>query len=107
MLNREEPEQFRESDYFRQFLFQLRKDKLALTSVYLFIALLLLVFFGHAVSPYQADTQFVGFELMPPSWDDRGQISHFSAQTIWGVIFLAVCYMAFIIRLVPHWLLVS
>lgn len=77
MLNREEPEQFRESDYFRQFLFQLRKDKLALTSVYLFIALLLLVFFGHAVSPYQADTQFVGFELMPPSWDDRGQISHF------------------------------
>ncbi|WP_018652901.1 ABC transporter permease subunit [Actinobacillus capsulatus] len=77
MLNREEPEQFRESDYFRQFLFQLRKDKLALTSVYLFMALLLLVFFGHAIAPYQADTQFVGLELMPPSWDNRGQISHF------------------------------
>ncbi|WGE86474.1 ABC transporter permease subunit [Actinobacillus equuli] len=77
MLNREEPEQFRESDYLKQFLFQLRKDKLTLTSVYLFIALLLLVFFGHAIAPYQADMQFVGLELMPPSWDDRGQISHF------------------------------
>lgn len=77
MLNREEPEQFRESDYFKQFLFQLRKDKLTLISVYLFIALLLLVFFGHAIAPYQADTQFVGLELMPPSWDNRGQISHF------------------------------
>lgn len=77
MLNREEPEQFRESAYFKQFLFQLRKDKLTLASVYLFVALLLLVFFGHTISPYHADTQFVGLELMPPSWDDKGQISHF------------------------------
>ncbi|WP_150538763.1 ABC transporter permease subunit [Actinobacillus vicugnae] len=77
MLNREEPEQFRESDYFKQFLFQLRKDKLTLTSLYLFTALLLLVFFGYLIAPYHADSQFIGAELMPPSWDDKGQISHF------------------------------
>lgn len=77
MLNKEEPEQFRESDYLKQFLLQLRQDKVALASIYLFAFLLFLVFFGYVIAPYQADTQFIGKELMPPSWDDNGQISFF------------------------------
>ncbi|WGE89868.1 ABC transporter permease subunit [Actinobacillus arthritidis] len=77
MLSREEPEQFRESDYVKQFFRQLRQDKVTLASLYLFILLLLLVFLGDVIAPYQADTQFIGKELMPPSWDDKGQIGFF------------------------------
>lgn len=77
MLNREDPEQFRESDYMRHFFEQLRKDKVALVSLYLFLFLVFLVLSGHLIAPYSASEQFVGMELMPPSWDDKGQISHF------------------------------
>ncbi|MGQ8820749.1 ABC transporter permease subunit [Bibersteinia trehalosi] len=77
MLNNQEPEQFRQQDYFRQFWQQLRKDRLALISLVLFIALLILVFAGYLLAPYSSEQQFVGFELMPPSWSNEGQISHF------------------------------
>lgn len=77
MLNNQELEQFRQQDYFRQFWQQLRKDRLALISLVLFIALLILVFAGYLLAPYSSDQQFVGFELMPPSWSNEGQISHF------------------------------
>ncbi|OAQ15046.1 peptide ABC transporter permease [Bibersteinia trehalosi Y31] len=77
MLNNQEPEQFRQQDYFRQFWQQLRKDRLALISLVLFIALLILVFAGYLLAPYSSDQQFVGLELMPPSWSNEGQISHF------------------------------
>ena len=77
MLNNQEPEQFRQQDYFRQFWQQLRKDRLALISLVLFITLLILVFAGYLLAPYSSDQQFVGFELMPPSWSNEGQISHF------------------------------
>ncbi|AAP96070.1 peptide ABC transporter permease [[Haemophilus] ducreyi] len=77
MLNREEPEQFRQSDYAKQFWLELRQDKVALASLYFFLILLFLTFAGELIAPYQVNTQFVGFELLPPSWDDYGQISHF------------------------------
>ncbi|WP_373817925.1 ABC transporter permease subunit [Glaesserella sp.] len=76
MLNRD-PEQFRESAYLKQFGIELRKDALALISLYLFAALLGLVAVGYLIAPYTADRQFVGLELLPPSWSDRGQINHF------------------------------
>ncbi len=76
MLNRD-PEQFRESAYLKQFWHELRKDTMALISVYLFIVLLGLVILGYWLAPYTADQQFVGQELMPPSWQDEGQIGHF------------------------------
>ncbi|MCK3655933.1 peptide ABC transporter permease [Pasteurellaceae bacterium Macca] len=76
MLNKE-PEQFRESDYFRQFWRHLRQDTLALISVNLFIGLLCLVLLGYLLAPYPADEQFIGLELLPPSWNDSGHISHF------------------------------
>lgn len=72
-----DPEQFRESAYFRLFWAALRQDKLALVSVNLFVALMGLTALGYWLAPYSADQQFVGKELMPPSWQASGQISHF------------------------------
>lgn len=79
MLNNfhKDPEQFREVAYFSQFWLALRKDRLALVSFYLFIGLLCLIFGGYLLAPYSSDQQFIGAELMPPSWQDSGQISHF------------------------------
>ncbi|MGX2947619.1 ABC transporter permease subunit [Frederiksenia canicola] len=75
-INRD-PEQFRESAYLKQFWLTLRQDTVALISVYLFLALLFLTMAGYLIAPYSADHQFIGAELMPPSWSDNGQISHF------------------------------
>ncbi|HDL3476654.1 TPA: peptide ABC transporter permease, partial [Mannheimia haemolytica] len=72
-----EPEQFRETNAFKAFWFHFRQDKLALGSFYLFLLLLALIFVGSLLAPYNYNEQFVGLELMPPSWDDKGQISHF------------------------------
>lgn len=77
MIIKDDPGLFRESDYINRFLTELRRDKAALASVYLFFILLFLVFFGYLIAPYHSDTQFIGKELMPPSWDNKGQISHF------------------------------
>lgn len=72
-----EPEQFRDTQYLQAFWQQLRKDKVTLVSLYLFIALLFLIFFGHWISPYPSEQQFIGKELLPPSWDKAGGIGHF------------------------------
>lgn len=72
-----EPEQFRDTQYFQAFWRELRKDKITLISAYLFAALLFLIFFGKTISPYPSEQQFIGQELLPPSWDSAGQISHF------------------------------
>lgn len=72
-----EPEQFRESESLKKFWRYFRQDKVALASYYLFLVLITLVFFGSLLAPYNYNQQFVGLELMPPSWDDKGQISHF------------------------------
>ncbi|MDY5106933.1 MAG: ABC transporter permease subunit [Actinobacillus minor] len=77
MQNNREPEQFREINQISRFWSSFRNDKAALISLYLFIALLILVLIGHLIAPYHADQQFVGKELMPPSWDAKGQINHF------------------------------
>lgn len=72
-----EPEQFRESDYLKQFWFNLYQDRLALFSAFLFCLLLALIFFGQFIAPFNANEQFIGVELLPPSWDDNGEIKHF------------------------------
>lgn len=79
MLNdlNKDPEQFRESAYLRQFWATLRNDRVALISLYLFIGLLFLTAAGYLIAPYSADKQFIGLELIPPSWSNSGQISHF------------------------------
>lgn len=72
-----EPEQFRETQPLKRFWLFFSKDKVALGSFYLFLLLLVLVFVGQLLAPYNYNQQFIGLELMPPSWDDRGQVSHF------------------------------
>lgn len=76
-MQNKEPEFFRESHYFRAIWQSFRQDKVALISLYLFLALLVLVFAGKIIAPYADDQQFIGLELLPPSWDASGQISHF------------------------------
>lgn len=77
MLNNHEPEQFRESVYLRRIWQGIRQDSLALVSLNLFALLLGLIVLGYLIAPYTADEQFVGLELMPPSWNEKGQIRHF------------------------------
>lgn len=72
-----DPEQFRESHTLHHFWLNVRKDKVTLISLYLFLFILFLVFFGHLIAPYEAQYQAVGMELLPPSWDKNGQISYF------------------------------
>lgn len=76
MLHRE-PEQFRDLAYIRQFWQALRQDRPALFACYVFVILILLVCFGYLIAPYADDQQFVGLELLPPSWNKDGQIRHF------------------------------
>lgn len=75
--NLKDPEQFRESAYLRQFWAALRKDTMALISLYLFLGVIALTLLGYGIAPYAADRQFIGLELLPPSWIDNGQIAHF------------------------------
>lgn len=77
MSNHYEPELFREVAYLQRFWQTLRRDKIALISLYLFAFLCILVWFGYIIAPYDADQQFIGSELMPPSWSNEGKISHF------------------------------
>ncbi|QGM80782.1 ABC transporter permease subunit [Otariodibacter oris] len=76
MLNKD-PEQFRETEHVNQFFRLLRKDALALTSVYFFVLLLVLILLGHLIAPYDTNKEFIGLELLPPSWNNGGEIAHF------------------------------
>lgn len=77
MLNNQDPEHFRERAYFQQLLNRLRQDRFALIGFSAFSVLIMLVLLGYLLAPYAADQQFVGLELLPPSWSDNGQINHF------------------------------
>lgn len=77
MFINKDPEQFRESAYFSQLWLALRKDTPTLISFYLFIGLVVLTLTGNLLAPYSAHQQFIGLELLPPSWNNEGQISHF------------------------------
>ncbi|WP_249962314.1 ABC transporter permease subunit [Histophilus somni] len=76
MLDKE-PEEFRKTQGLKhiwQFFYQ---DKLALTSFYLFLLLIITALFSQFIAPYNDNTQFVGFELLPPSWANSGKIAYF------------------------------
>lgn len=72
-----EPEDFRQTMAFKQIWQLFYKDKVALFSLYLFMLLVLTALFSSILAPYPSDMQFVGFELMPPSWVEGGKISYF------------------------------
>lgn len=72
-----EPEDFRESAVLKEVWFIFRQNRIALFSFYAFIFFMLTALFSPFLSPYTSDTQFVGQELMPPSWIEGGVISFF------------------------------
>lgn len=72
-----EPDEFRESASFYQIWLQFRKNRVALLSFYLFFLLILTALFAPLIAPYSDNMEFVGRELMPPSWVEKGQIAFF------------------------------
>ena len=77
-----EPDEFRESTSFFQIWLLFRQNRVALFSFYLFVILILVALFPKLIMPYSESMEFVGEELMPPSWVEK-VVSPFSlAQTI-------------------------
>ena len=72
-----EPEQFRENTSIFQIWLLFRKNTVALFSFYLLTLLILTALFSSWIAPYAHNMQFVGQELMPPSWVEKGQIAFF------------------------------
>ena len=72
-----EPEEFRENTSIFQIWLLFRKNTVALFSFYLLTLLILTALFSGWISPYAHNMQFVGQELMPPSWVEKGQIAFF------------------------------
>ena len=72
-----EPDEFRESTSFLQIWLLFRQNRVALFSFYLFCLLILTALFPKLIMPYSANMEFVGEELMPPSWVEKGRIAFF------------------------------
>ncbi|MDO5053850.1 MAG: ABC transporter permease subunit [Pasteurella oralis] len=72
-----EPDEFRDSAALKNIWLLFRQNRVALFSFCLFIIFILTALFSPWIAPYSSDMQFVGQELMPPSWIDEGQISFF------------------------------
>lgn len=52
-------------------------DTPAMIGLYGCGALLLLCLFGRVFAPYGIDQQFLGYQLLPPSWSRYGDVSFF------------------------------
>ncbi|QEH17827.1 ABC transporter permease subunit [Histophilus somni] len=76
MLDKE-PEEFRETQGLKHIWKFFYQDKLALTGFYLFLLLIITALFSQFIAPYSDTAQFIGFELLPPSWADNGKITYF------------------------------
>ena len=53
------------------------RDVLAMVGFYGFLFLLFLCLFGAMLAPYPVDQQFLGYQLLPPSWSHYGEVSFF------------------------------
>lgn len=52
-------------------------DTTAMIGLYGCAALVLLCVFGSWFAPYGIDQQFLGYQLLPPSWSRYGEVSFF------------------------------
>lgn len=68
---------FRYSRSVRQLWLLFYQDKVALYSLYIFLSLIVMAIFSRYIAPYSISRQFVGYELLPPSWVDNGKIAFF------------------------------
>lgn len=55
----------------------IHRDILAMIGLYGMLFLIVLCLFGEALAPYQLDQQFLGYQLLPPSWSRHGDVSFF------------------------------
>lgn len=62
---------------FRQAWRQFYHDTQAMIGLYGFGLLLFLCLFGELLAPYGIDQQFLGYQLLPPSWSHYGDVSFF------------------------------
>lgn len=53
------------------------RDTLSMIGFYGVIGLLFLCVFGHLLAPYALDQQFLGYQLLPPSWSRYGNVGFF------------------------------
>lgn len=53
------------------------RDSLSMMGFYGVLALVFLCLFGGLLAPYQLDQQFLGYQLLPPSWSRYGDVSFF------------------------------
>ena len=53
------------------------RDTLSMIGFYGVLGLLFLCVFGHLLAPYALDQQFLGYQLLPPSWSRYGNVSFF------------------------------
>lgn len=53
------------------------RDSLSMVGFYGVLALVFLCLFGGLLAPYQLDQQFLGYQLLPPSWSRYGDVSFF------------------------------
>ena len=53
------------------------RDTSAMIGLYGCSALIFLCLLGGLLSPYQVDQQFLGYQLLPPSWSHYGEVSFF------------------------------
>lgn len=56
---------------------RIHRDILAMIGLYGFVVLIALIFLGSTISPYLLDQQFMGYQLLPPSWSRHGDVSFF------------------------------
>ncbi|AOE41453.1 putrescine export ABC transporter permease SapC [Pantoea agglomerans] len=62
---------------FRQSWHHFYGNPISMVGLYGFGALLLLCLFGGLIAPYDIDQQFLGYQLLPPSWSHYGDVSFF------------------------------
>ncbi|MGM3176263.1 putrescine export ABC transporter permease SapC [Dickeya lacustris] len=53
------------------------QDRMAMIGFYGFLMLLALCLLGSTLAPYAVDQQFLGYQLLPPSWSRYGEVSFF------------------------------
>lgn len=61
-------------------------DTTAMIGLYGCAGLVLLCVFGSWFAPYGIDQQFLGYQLLPPSWSRYGRFPSSWAPTIWAVM---------------------
>lgn len=76
-MRSKDPKDFRETGTLKHIWSLFRQDRIALFSFYALLLLISTALLSPFIAPYSAETQFIGQELMPPSWAANGEIAYF------------------------------